>query len=332
MNSTQLSAVGRFPLDIRRATLSLTLGLALALGGCSDSTEDGRGADVENVSEGALANAAETFHYLTQAEAEARFTKFVERNPGWGELEGLPPSSGDAITVGNGLVHSVSGAIKSAHRNHPYGPEQHISGVESYNRAMEFLQRNADLLGIPPEDLARLQLKEQGLRGLSYNKWFVRLGADYPCPGYEGFRGLQRHRIVEVTFESDGLVAGFTNWGDPLPVPSMSHVPKYQWGDPVFAQNLVGRPFISALDATDTGIDRFIRQEDLAPENARLDFFFNWGEDQLNVWLVYELSIVRYYDTNDGRHMKETNYLEVNANDGKLISRLSLADTKQVGQ
>lgn len=160
------------------------------------------------------------------------------------------------------VVDPFAGFLRRAHHvraNQPGGPA--ISDASAITKAREFVDRNADLLGIPrsviPTLAERLRAHEPNDH-VSADSRIVRFDAELPVKGFEGFYQVggasaleeMTHRIeLDVIVDVSGWVEGFVNLSRIQPHVMLDKKPRLAADDRRLLQMIEGRPLFVLVGA-----------------------------------------------------------------------------------
>src|SRR5262249_15007117 len=131
--NTPLARLGTAAVGLVLAALSATFAA-----GCAGAAADAAVASDTIVASPAAASSKETFAPLSDDAQRARIALFQQRNGAvWGyDVAGEP------------VVQPFTGAIRGIQRKDPVGPAATVTEADARDRAIAFVRKNADLLGV----------------------------------------------------------------------------------------------------------------------------------------------------------------------------------------
>ncbi len=170
---------------------------------------------------------------ITTGEQRARFAVLQKRNPGRWVLE-----SADQVDALTGIVRRARREDSSS------GAGTALPSEQAEAAALRFVERNADLLGIPPGDLVRLTAEAASPREtlvLPSGHAAVAVTGTSPMRGFLSFPQLASQIRVAMTIDATGEVAAFVNDSTVHPQLAIGLDPDLREGDPRVVAKLLGR-------------------------------------------------------------------------------------------
>jgi len=241
-------------------------------------------------------------HAMTTPERRALVERFQSRNPGakWIVNE-------EALASSLMVVDPFAGFLRRARRDlpprAPHVPP--VSAEEAATRARAFVERNADLLGLPRHVLVRLGEHVRSVAPTDHASpnavHVVRFDASFESKGYEIFHEVDNLADVEVFVDDDGEVSSFVNRSRVHPRLSIDKRPALAQEDPRVTAQVVGREVFVLLDDAVSLSDRpkprdvrELRRIPLGPiraeEVAGVRLVIHESTGPRLAWLVYRLA------------------------------------------
>jgi len=222
--------VGAERLNPRVASL---LGLLGLLGGCHAGTTA-----AEAPRAVAVGKHLQVVRAMTLAERTAIVTRFRERNAD-AEVWSFNEDALEGVVV----VDPFRGFLRRGQRRHAPGVHG-VSPEDAAEHARTFVEKNADLLGMPVAVVHALAED----RSSAGKQWRIRFNASYPSKGYEAFHEVDNEVDLDVIVADDGAVTAFVNRSRIHPALLLDLHPRLASDNPGVLRQLIGRPvFASAL-------------------------------------------------------------------------------------
>lgn len=169
---------------------------------------------------------------MTTPERKAIVERFRARNPGdaWIFNE-------DALEESAVVIDPFRGFLRRGRSAHRPVATRAAMPEDAAKAARAFVERNADLLGLPNAVVHGLAEERSAAGG----HWSIRFDATYPTKGYETLRELDNQVDLDVLVADDGTVTAFQNRSrihPPLHIPLR---PRLAPDDATLVRDVVGR-------------------------------------------------------------------------------------------
>jgi hypothetical protein len=144
-------------------------------------------------------------------------------------------------------IDGFRSAIHALELREPVGPEVKLDAEQARTQAFQFIQDNADLLGLPSEVVSGLTAfpavpadeSARRFQGLAYTVDFR--GQEWAPRGFEGIDSLTTDTRIWVGIGLDGRVRRFSNVSNMAPDLKMDNTPDLPATDPRVLANILGQ-------------------------------------------------------------------------------------------
>lgn len=244
--------------------------VAFALAGCAPATA-ARAVGPNGAPTAKHAPHVQVVHALSTPERKKVFDAFVARNPGpwlWADARQVDAFTGHLVLARRG---DAAGA-----------PHDDLDGGALQTKAVDFLDRNADLLGFRHKDLVALELRRE-------SAGVVLARASIPLRGYLAFPRLASVISIALSFDARGEIVEVVNESTLHPPLVLGLDPTLRPDDPRVVANVVGRR-VFALDEPPT---RRIELGTVAPDDVRdVRPDIVWRDGPLGAYRIYRFAYV----------------------------------------
>jgi hypothetical protein len=187
---------------------------------------------------------AQIVRTATTQDRAALFEKFRAKNgQSWRMLDPV------------GDIDGIRLFIKRAVRHDRPGPEVDLDHRIAAADAIAFVTANAELLGLSATDIPILDVTSDAIpyedAPTPAGRYVVRMTAEVPMRGYEGFEELTSKIDIVVYVDADRQIRLFTNFSRIHPRLAIDTKPLLEPEDPIVVKNVVGREMYIAYDDTD---------------------------------------------------------------------------------
>ncbi|MBS2013896.1 MAG: hypothetical protein JST00_13485 [Deltaproteobacteria bacterium] len=178
---------------------------------------------------------------LTAPQRAEIVARLRERNgPAWSVTLGAGGAPDD--------VDPILGVVRRAKNEGPPGAPVELGEAVAIAEGEAFLRKNADLLGIAPDDVDTLDLAAGPARTNAYGAWVVHARGTAPTKGYEAFDAVTSAIDVLLYLGEDAKVRYFVNLSRVHPRLVLDTHPLLQPDDDRVTKDVVGRPLFVAID------------------------------------------------------------------------------------
>ena len=169
---------------------------------------------------------------MTMAERTAIVGRFRARNAG--EVWSFNEDALEGVVV----VDPFRGFLRRGRRQHAPGADT-VSPEVAASSARTFIEKNADLLGLPTSVVVALAED----RSSAGKQWRIRFSGSYPSKGYEAFHEVDNEVDLDVLVADDGAVTSFVNRSRIHPALLLDLHPRLASDNPAVVRQLIGRQF-----------------------------------------------------------------------------------------
>lgn len=242
--------------------------------------------------------------------------RFRERNPtptgpGWTvtEVQKAPSLA---------VVDPFARFLRRARRDGFARPRSgEVEEAEASRQAVAFVERNADILGLPRDVVPTLsqQTREAHGHGSPRAAWRAHFEARFATPGYEAFE-LDNEVVLDVLVDDDGEVSSFVNLSRIHPHVTFDTTPALGREDPRLLENILGRR-LSRPEYENGLLLRAVRREDIDDVKRTIQVLRTPTNATLTYRLAYTIRIAMRRE--DPEKMPYYFYLNVDADTGERL-------------
>jgi hypothetical protein len=183
-------------------------------------------------------------------------------------VEAFVQNNGSTWTV-RPLVDDFLPFLRHIESTDALGSGPTVTLQQAQATAVDFIERNAGVLGVSADEIGRLQFftttDAHQLFDRQDARFVLGFAADTPRRGYESFPTVSTHTVIWVSVLADGRVVGVDqHYTERVPDLTFSTTPVHEPNDPTLTQNIVGLQFV--FDRVFHGI--CIGSRDLGPITA----------------------------------------------------------------